>query len=132
MSSPCRALSTGLGRTLEGQTQVLALGVTATVLSPQPQVQTRGVPRSPTTMTSSCRTNFMAGPELAEFLLTPGLLLLLFPSPCVRPAWRGPQRSPSGKRWGAGLQLQPWSVLTAVSHSGCLIPSGCLSEVLPP
>ena len=103
MSGPLRALSTGLGRMLQGQTQILALGVTATVLSPWPQVQTRGVPRSPTTMTSSCRTNFMAGPELPEFLLTPGLLLLLFSSPCLRPAWRGPQRSPSGKRWGAGL-----------------------------
>lgn len=91
-----RALSSGLGRTLQGQTQVLALGVTAAVLSPRPQVQTQGVPCSPTKMTSSCRTDLMAGSELAAFLLTPGLLLLLFPSPCPRPAWRGPQRPPLG------------------------------------
>lgn len=131
MSDPCSALSTGLGRTLEGQTQVLALGVTAAVLSPQPQVQTRGVPRSPTMMTSSCHTDFMAGPELTAFLLTPGLLLLLLPSPCPPASLGCPRRSPSGTRRGAGLQLQPWWVLTVVSHRSCLLPSGCLSEVLP-
>lgn len=131
MSDPCCALSTGLGRTLEGQTQVLALGVTATVLSPQPQVQTRGVPRSPTMMTSSCHTDFMAGPELTAFLLTQDFCSCCCPAHVPLRAWRCPQRSPSGMRWGAGLQLQPWWVLTAVSHSSCLLPSGCLSEVLP-
>ena len=91
-----------LGRRLEGQTQVLALGVTAPVLSPQPQVQTRGVPRSPTVMASSCHTDFTAGPELTAFLLSPGLLLLLLPSPRPPGSLALPPAIPLGDAGGSG------------------------------